>query len=166
MGSKSWEMADSTWDPNDASVVWIGSMMGPYRSSDGGANWVESERDSRPSTAARIRPVEKILYDPDQPGRLLAFGGTSRRWQTTDVSQIGVVWESLDSGESSRKLTVITKEGSQEAPRRGLNIVAAAYLGRSGQKLICLADGGGVFVSQDDGRDLANVQTAECPRRV
>jgi hypothetical protein len=42
-------------------------------------------------------------------------------------------------------------------PRGRPNPVAAAYLGKSGDKLLCLADGGGVFASNDDGRTWKNV---------
>src|ERR1700722_9620339 len=34
-----WEMGDATFHPTDPNVVWIGSLSGPYKSTDGGKNW-------------------------------------------------------------------------------------------------------------------------------
>ena len=153
MGLKGWEMGDSSWSPADPKVVWMGSMEGPYLSTDGGMTWTE-KRVGMPaiSPGSFSVSIEKVLFDRDQPGRLLAFGGNSRRMINPAQGTMGVVWESLDSGEHWKKLTVITAEGSNPGAERGLNIVAASYLGNSSSKLMALGDGAGVFVSDNDGK--------------
>ena len=150
-GFKSWEMADSTWSEIDPLTVWIGSMSGPYLSRDGGATFAEKRRGMPLIIdGSYSAPVEKVLFDPDQPGRLLAFGGSSRRWKLKGL--LGWIWESKDGGEHWRKLTTITAAGSDPAKDAGLNIVAASYVGTSGSRLMLLADDGGVFVSEDDAK--------------
>lgn len=66
---------------------------------DGGHHWV-SRRNGMPGvkTGGYSLIVEKILFDPDQKGRLLAFGGSSRHWNEAD--SFGWIWESLDDGEN------------------------------------------------------------------
>src|SRR3569833_2829550 len=98
-GFSSWEMADFTFDPRNPNLVWVGSMSGPYLSRDGGHHW-EARRGGMPAPASDsyTAPVEKVLFDPANPGHLLAFGGSSRFWHTPGRPLRGVVWVSRDDG--------------------------------------------------------------------
>ena len=47
-GFKSWEMGDITWHPTDPMTVWVGGVMGPYVSHDGGLHWTEKRNGMPP----------------------------------------------------------------------------------------------------------------------
>jgi hypothetical protein len=44
--------------------------------------------------------IEKVLVDPGNPERLLAFGGSSRRWGRG--ASMGAVWISENGGDPTR----------------------------------------------------------------
>jgi photosystem II stability/assembly factor-like uncharacterized protein len=140
-GLDSWEIADFTWHPSDPDRVWAGTMSGPYLSEDGGVNWV-SKRAGFPawSDGSYSAPVQKVLFDPSDPSRLLAFGGSHRRWSSPGTPLWGRVWESADGGESWRRLADL-----------GANVLAAQFGGRSADTLYAAVDGRGIFVSVDGG---------------
>ncbi len=87
----------------DANTVWVGTGRGPYLSTDGGLNWV-NKRSGFPSftrPTGMTAPVQKILVDPNNSSRVLAFIGNFRRFNSRNgYSNLGEVWESLDSGET------------------------------------------------------------------
>jgi photosystem II stability/assembly factor-like uncharacterized protein len=153
-GFKSGEMADATWHPTNPDVVWMGTMSGPYISLDGGLNWQE-KRKGMPGVGRSFYsvPIEKILFDPVNNSRLLAFGGSSRGWHSPGKPAWGVVWESLNGGESWKKLSTITKSGSSTKPdAEGLNIQSVSYLGKSAEKLIASVLDNGIYLSNDNGK--------------
>jgi photosystem II stability/assembly factor-like uncharacterized protein len=140
-GLKSYECADFTWHPTDPKVVWVGTMSGPYVSLDGGRNWQERRRGFPPyGEYYYSAPVEKVLFDPADSRRLLAFGGSSRRWHSPGQPAWGAVWESRDSGGSWVRCADL-----------GKNIVSAAWCSGSRRLLVAL-DGAGVWRSEDGGR--------------
>jgi photosystem II stability/assembly factor-like uncharacterized protein len=105
-GFDSWEMADITYHPTDPNIVWIGSMSGPYMSSDGGVNWVSRRGGMPPMDRwSYTVPIQKILYDPSNVNTLYAFGGSKRNWDARNGSpDWGAVWRSIDGGANWTRL--------------------------------------------------------------
>lgn len=152
-GFRSWEMGAVTWHPTEANTVWAGSMNGPYVSNDGGTTW-ESRRVGFPAEAgfAFSAPVESIVFDPNDSSRLLAIGGSRRRWPTGGDPEWGAVWESTDSGGSWSRLSTLTAAGSAigDAPG-GINITSVAFAAGSSTDLYATVDGQGFYRSTDSG---------------
>lgn len=129
-GLTNWEIGDVVFDPDNSERVWAGTMGGPFLSTDGGKTWTAKrvgmpEVDNQSYTA----PIETVLFDPTQNGRLLAFGGSQRRYKEGDgdVIPYGTVWESLDNGDTWAQLGSIPNGG---------NIVSATFVSGSGDTLI------------------------------
>jgi lysophospholipase L1-like esterase/photosystem II stability/assembly factor-like uncharacterized protein len=140
-GLKSYECADFTWHPTDPNVVWVGTMSGPYVSRDGGHNWQERRKGLPPyGDYYYSAPIEKVLLDPADPRRLLAFSGSSRRWQSPGQPAWGAVWESRDAGASWTRSADL-----------GKNIVSAAW-GSGSRRVFAALDAGGVWRSEDGGK--------------
>ena len=150
-GFPSYEMCDITFHPKYPKVVWMGTCMGPFKSTDGGKNWL-SKRKGMPEIKSNGYSVivEKILFDPDTKGRLLAFGGSSRHWNVSD--SFGWIWESLDDGENWKHIATLAKNGFSTAEKNGVNIWCAMYEPGSGNRLAVLADEIGWWTSEDDGK--------------
>ncbi|MDO4425657.1 MAG: hypothetical protein Q4D17_07850, partial [Planctomycetia bacterium] len=72
-GFLSTEIGDTTFHPEKPNVVWAGTMSGPYRSEDGGKTWTEKRGGEFPPIAkySYSAPVEKVLFDPNDPERLI-----------------------------------------------------------------------------------------------
>lgn len=124
MGLPSYEMAAPTFHPTCKDEVWIGSCMGPFLSRDGGRTW-EWRRRGMPAPCPwkYTAMVEKVLFTPGRPSRLLAFGGNSRRWGTCDT--MGAVWLSDNAGSDWRRAGTITSGGFTTNAVKGANIVKA-----------------------------------------
>lgn len=150
-GFKSWEIGAATWHPTDPDTVWVGTMSGPYVSHDGGMNWVEKRQGMAPINGSKYSsPIERVLFDPDDPQRLLAFGGTMRGWK--NAARFGDVWASDDGGETWSWVTVLTQDGQSGDPQaNGVNIASADFAGGSSSQLYAGTRGGGVMVSEDGG---------------
>ena len=166
-GFKSWEMGDLTWHPADPMTVWAGSASGPYVSHDGGVHWSERRAGMPPPQGfGYSAPVEKVLYDPQDAGHLLALGGSSRRWDmhTWDKTALGAVWESRDGGGHWTRLVTLGADGADPAPdaRPGVNIVSGGFGAGSSRLIYAGLDGHGVRVSEDGGRTWAD-RTAGLP---
>ena len=144
-GFDSWEMADFTWHPTDPDVVWVGSMSGPYKSEDGGVNWT-SKRGGMGAFAGYSYsvPIQKVLFDPNNADRLIAVGGSHRRWNSPASPKWGFVWQSADGGETWNQIAAI-------GDGNGKNIVAAGFGGESSSVIYAAVDEEGVFVSIDGG---------------
>jgi photosystem II stability/assembly factor-like uncharacterized protein len=139
-----YEIADITFHPAMASVVWAGTMSGPIKSDDGGRTW-SHKRLGFPSVSDSMysAPIEVVHFDPRDAKRLLAFGGSSRRWSGPGTPLWGAIWESKDKGESWTRLSTLPAEG------KGANIIAAQW---AGKRLYALVDNKGFFVSEDRGK--------------
>ena len=176
-GGKSWqpagfgltgyEMADATWHPSNPELVWVGSMSGPFLSRDGGMTY-ESHRNGMPDVIGwnYSSPVERVLFDPRDADRLIAFGGSSRLWKQGEGTppRFGRVWGSTDAGQSWKCLSTLTASGSTpgDAPGDGgLNIVSADFLAGSSTDLLAAVytqkpgDARRVYKSVDGGRTWA-----------
>lgn len=152
-GLRSWEVADFTWHPKNPNIVWVGTMSGPYISMDGGKTW-EERRVGMPSPSPYqyTVPIQKVLVDPNNTDRVLAFGGSKRGWTSPGNPLWGVVWQSTDAGRSWYKLTTITQEGSSPDVVQGVNIVNAVFAPGFSELLYVGARGGGVYETVDSGR--------------
>jgi len=143
-GFSSWELADFTFHPEDPNEVWAGTMSGPYVSRDGGRTWQAMRNGFPPvSGGSYSTPVQKVLFDARNPKRLLAFGGSHRRWSSPGQPLWGVVWESLDGGETWSQLTRIGA---------GTNVTSAV---RAAGVIYVSTYGEGAFTSIDGGASWA-----------
>ncbi len=178
-GGKSWQAATGfscfedgsfTWHPTEPDTVWVGTMSGPYVSHDGGSTWT-CKRDGMPAPAGfgRSAPIEKVLFDPESPGRVLAIGGSSRHWDCGPHPAWGAVWESTDDGQHWHKLTTVTATGSDDRPdAKGVNLWQAEWVPplRPGQPhgyIYGIADTAGLVVSRDAGKSWEVIQTTGLP---
>lgn len=136
------EMAEFTFHPTVAGEVWVGTMGGPYVSLDGGLTW-QPRRTGMPPLRdiGYSAPIEKVLVDPGNPDRLLAFGGSHREWNAPGTSGWGIVWESLDHGGSWTVLTTLAE---------GTNILDVTWLADG--VLLSAVLNRGVYRSTDAGR--------------
>jgi len=143
-GFLSTEIGDTTFHPEKPNVVWAGTMSGPYRSEDGGKTWTEKRGGEFPPIAkySYSAPIEKVLFDPNDPERLIAVGGSSRRWGSPGKETLwGAVWESRDGGENWKKLSSL-----------GENIVSVVFASGSSEILLAGVSKTGVFRSADGGK--------------
>lgn len=140
-GLSCWEIASFTWHPTDSNTVWSAVMGGPYVSRDGGTNWTLS-RNGFPAVSYGnySAPIQKILFDPGNPSRLLAFGGNRRGYGSW--GQSGGVWQSVNSGTNWALLSTILSGG---------NIMNVTYAGGSSNRIYAAVDNYGVVVSEDSG---------------
>ena len=93
LGLATYEMATATFHPSRKNEVWMGSCSGPYKSIDGGRTWQMKRRGMpEPARNCYTMMIEKVLFDPRDPSRMLAFSGSSRHWGK--CGGFGAVWES------------------------------------------------------------------------
>lgn len=160
-GLPSWEIADFTFHPADPRTVWVGTMSGPCLSRDGGRTW-QLRRQGFPPIADHqySAPIQKVLFDPKDPARLVAVGGSFRRFTSPGKPLWGAVWESRDGGAMWQRLSTIKGAGGD-----GANILAAAFAAGSSDVLYAAADRIGPCVSTDGGRTW-EVRNAGLPFEV
>lgn len=121
MGLPSYEMAAVTFHPVDPDVVWIGSCMGPMKSTDGGRTWQWKRKGMpEPSRGKYSCRIEKVLFHPADTNRLYAFGGSHRVWGASRDGY-GDIYESRDGGESWELKKSLKKDG------KGENIIEAQF---------------------------------------
>ena len=155
----------TTFHPTDRNTIWVASATGPYKSTDRGINWVSKRRGMPELNAGRYTAiVEKILYDPNQPRRLLTFGGTSRNWNEAD--NFGWIWESTDDGENWRHIGTITDAGFTTEAKKGANIHQIQYEPGSNSRLHLRTGSSLWFISDDDGRTWAQHKPQGLPTGV
>jgi photosystem II stability/assembly factor-like uncharacterized protein len=100
-GLSSWEVNAFTWDAADPRSVWVGTLSGPYRSSDGGHTWSPMRAGLPTGDYPYSAPVQKVLIDSTNPAHLLAFGGDQSQFKAggSGALHYGLVYESLDGGQ-------------------------------------------------------------------
>ena len=162
MGLPSYEMATPTFHPTRADELWIGSCMGPFVSRDGGLTW-QGRRNGLPAPCPwkYTAMVEKVLVDPARPARLLAFGGSSRRWGT--CATMGAVWLSENGGDAWRRLGTITADGFTTNDVKGANLVKAWWGAEKTPWAHVFAAGVGWFSSVDGGLTWRRRKVAGLP---
>jgi hypothetical protein len=99
-GFSSWEINAFTWDASNPAVVWVGTLSGPYESTDGGHTWLSRRTGMPTGDYPYSAPVQKVLEDATNTQHLLAFGGNQRQFVAagTGALNYGSVYESLDGG--------------------------------------------------------------------
>jgi photosystem II stability/assembly factor-like uncharacterized protein len=142
-GLSSWEIGDLTFHPENSKTVWAGTMSGPYVSYDGGHNW-ESKRQGLPEVAEGFysAPIQRILIDPANTKRLLAFAGTYRGWSSPGSPKFGYIWESRDGGNSWTEFSSIR-------PYRSITWVDAD---RDWNRFYAVIQNQGIYTSVDKGK--------------
>ncbi|MEM6332004.1 MAG: hypothetical protein AAF823_01545 [Planctomycetota bacterium] len=169
-GFRSYEQGDTTWHPTDPSTVWIGTMSGPYVSNDGGTTW-EERRGGMPPISDNLysAPIERVLFDPNKPDRLIAFGGSSRgwhRWKQGEGSRFGVIWQSTDAGDTWTALSTVEHEGfASGVSMQGGVLSAGAFAAGSSSRLFVAGNEVGVRLSEDGGHTWGD-RSAGLPHRA
>lgn len=144
-GLKCWEIEEFTWHPTESNRVWAATMGGLYRSDDAGRNWRTVRSGFPPANGGTYStPLQTVRYDPNNPNRLLAFGGSHREYQTDRPGEWGAVWESTNGGESWKKLSVVKSGGG--------NIMAAGFAAGSSTRVFAAVNDYGVVRSGDGGK--------------
>ncbi len=146
IGLQNYMIEEFTWHPTDLNTVWVGTGNGPYRSTDGGKNWI-SMRNGMPSNgdfATFTAFTQVVLFDPTNDNRLLAFFGTRRRSSESSLRNQGLVYESLNGGANWTML-------AQPANTTG-NIASATFLaGSTSQTILASVLNKGIYRSKDGG---------------
>ena len=149
-GLTNWECADATWAPGSTSTIWIGTMGGPFKSIDGGRNWV-AKRSGMPAPETYWGfnvPIQNIIFDPNNSLRMLAFGGSHRDWSTgKSTAKMGSVWESTNGGESWTQKAVIADGGAGV----GGDVMTAEFASGSSTIVYAATRNSGVYRSNDGG---------------
>ena len=153
-GFASWEINDATFHPKDPNVIWYGTLSGPYKSSDGGQNYLERRQGFPPPTNfGYSAPVERILFDSNNDKHLVTFGGSSRGWDLPGQKPLwGAVWESKDGGENWTKIATIGTNGNTQDAAQGINIYSAEFAAGSSTTIYAASPWAGFFVSKDGGK--------------
>lgn len=150
MGLPSYEMATPTFHLQRTNEIWIGSCMGPFLSRDGGRSWQWRRTGfPKPCNYRYSAMIEKVLVDPGNPERLLAFGGSSRRWGRG--ASMGAIWISENGGDEWRRVGTITANGFTTNAVKGANIVKAWWSAERKPWANVFAEGAGWFSSLDGG---------------
>ncbi|MFC2090600.1 hypothetical protein ACFLT1_07450 [Bacteroidota bacterium] len=158
LGFRSNEIAAFTFHPADTAIIWVGTMSGPYKSMDGGKHWIEKRKGMDPVGLYEYTcPIQKIVFDPKNADRLLAFGGNMRGWNSPGNPKWNVVWESRDGGENWRTF-------SQVGSMIKTGITNAEYA--STDRIAVSAGKQGVFISDDDGKNWRPANTGLPTRDV
>ncbi len=148
-GLNGYEIAEFTFHPSQTSTVWAATMEGPYKSTDAGLTWTLKDSGLPIKVWGEYhRSVQKILIDPKNSNRLLAFAGNRRDFKPERLRNTGAVWVSTNGGESWSLLSRI--DPANTGP--GRNVRSAVYAAGSGSTTLYAAVGGmRVMRSTDDG---------------
>lgn len=151
-GLASWEVNAFTWDPANPSVVWVGTLSGPYESTDGGHTWHWMRVGLPPGDFPYSAPVQKVLIDASDSDHLLAFGGNQSQFKAggTGALHYGLVYESVDSGQH---WSTIANIGAN------WNILDVVATSDDLQTLYAAVMGHGVFESSDGGHSWVPLDT-------
>ncbi len=127
--------------PKDPNIIYIGTTIGPHRSTDGGESWVE-----------RVHGMESVyvaslVIDPRNPSIL--YAGTT-----------GGIYKSVDGGDRWKEINKgLFKEGPNTAMALGVNAIAIdpvenqnVFIGTN-QGMYVSTDGGDQWVPKSQGLD-------------
>lgn len=141
-GLSSYEASRFTHHPERPDEVWVGTMGGPHVSTDGGRTWSVA-RNGFPavSDGTYTAPVEVVLFDPVNPSRLLAMGGSHREFASPQQPDYAI-WESLDGGTNWQRFSNLPD---------GQNVFSAVWTAGPEPVLLAAGQWSGVFRSTDGG---------------
>ncbi|HWW03220.1 MAG TPA: carbohydrate-binding protein [Candidatus Acidoferrum sp.] len=149
------EINDFTFDPSRSNIVWVGTLSGPYRSTDGGKTWTLKRAGMPPMSRTTITaPIQKVLFDPNDSNTLLAIAGNHRHmgYGVNGTTCWGGVWKSTDAGENWTRLTTIDDAAVGAAgDGTGVLINDAGFAAGSSKTVYACSDKGGVYKSTDAG---------------
>src|SRR5690348_1631500 len=75
LGFLNYEANDITFHPTDPNTLWVGTLGGPYKSTDSGRHWSLKRAGMPPLSRATITaPIQRVIFDPNHPSTLLAVG--------------------------------------------------------------------------------------------
>lgn len=127
--------------PRDTNIVYIGTTIGPYRSTDGGASWVEYVHGMESVYVA------SLAIDPQNPSILYA-GTTGGIYKSTDR---GERWEIINTG--------LIEMAKDSAMALGVNAIVIdpvetqnLFIGTT-QGIFVSTDGGRQWVPRNEGLD-------------
>jgi photosystem II stability/assembly factor-like uncharacterized protein len=127
--------------PKDHNILYIGTTIGPYRSTDGGESWVEIVQGMESVYVA------SLVIDPQNPSVLYA-GTTGGIYKSMDG---GTQWKEVNKG--------LFEEGANTAMALGVNTIAIdpveppnVFIGTT-QGLYASANGGDQWVPKNKGLD-------------
>ena len=163
-GGVTWEQAldfvnyednDITFHPGDRNTIWIGTLGGPYKSTDGGRHWTLKREGMPPVSSSTITaPIERIIFDPNNPSTLLAVAGNHRHmgYGKVGITRWGGVWKSIDAGEHWTQIATIDA-AAVGGPDDGTGVMINDIAFAAGSSLIVYAcsDEFGVYKSTDAG---------------
>ncbi len=151
-----------TWHPDSGKAgspnqgeVWVATMAGPWKSTDAGQTWI-SKSKGMPQPNGNVvdyRPaIQKILVDPGNPQRLLAFFGTHRLEKDSGFySDSGKVYQSIDGGENWTSLAAIVTD--KESRKRLITAASYQLTGPGGVTTLYAASVKGFYKSTNNGAD-------------
>ena len=153
-GFKSWEICSFTWHPTNANIVWVGTMSGPYRSTDGGKTWSEM-RTGMPAIGGYYYscPIERILFDPGDSNHLFAFSGSQREWGgggDQNAPDWNSVWESVNGGANWTRLGIVGTKAVNGIFAAAVSAGPAPYVYYCAISASDTSNGQGVFKSTDN----------------
>lgn len=157
------ELNDFTFHPTNPRIVWLGTLSGPYQSTDGGRNWTLKRNGMPPlSSTGLTAPIQKVLFDPNNSNTLLAIGGNHRHmgYGANGVTAWGGVWKSRDGGEHWTRLGTIDDAGAG-GPDDGTGVLInnAGFAAGSSKIIYACSDQGGVYKSTDGGKSFEKANT-------
>lgn len=157
LGFLNYEDNDITFHPTEPNTLWIGTLGGPYKSTDGGLHWTLKRNGMPPINPSTISaPIERVIFDPNNASTLLAVGGNHRHmgYGKAGVTRWGAVWRSTDAGENWKQIATIGDDGSGVT---GAMINDIAFAAGSSSLLFACSDESGVYRSDDAGVSWAKV---------
>lgn len=146
---------DITFDPTDPNTIWIGTLGGPYKSTDGGRHWM-LKRDGMPPIGqiTITAPVERVIFDPNNASTLLAVAGNHRHmgYGKAGITQWGAVWKSTDGGDHWKHIATI-HDAAVAGPNDGTGAMIndIGFAAGSSNVLFACSDELGVYKSTDGG---------------
>ena len=155
LGFRNYQDNDITFHPTEPHTLWIGTLGGPYQSTDGGLHWTLKREGMPPvSTATITAPVQRVIFDPNHPSTLLAVAGNHRHmgYGKTGITRYGAVWKSTDGGEHWKQIATID-DAAVGAPDDGTGVMIndIAFAAGSSNILYACSDEFGVYKSTDGG---------------
>jgi photosystem II stability/assembly factor-like uncharacterized protein len=174
IGFANYQDNDTTFHPTDPNTLWMGTLGGPYKSTDGGITWT-LKRDGMPpiSSTTISAPIERVIFDPNNANTLLAVAGNHRHmgYGKNGITYWGGVWKSTDGGEHWNQISTIrtarqTYDGKKkhkkedaavddaELPENGVTGVMIndfGFAAGSSTILFACSDKFGVYKSTDGG---------------